>query len=263
MPTREPPARRPRDLLLVIGVATVVLGVAMVGLGSRLDVPTAHPVPSSHAAPARVRAPEPARDRHSAATAPPTGRAAPEPARCEAVIDPRTLVAMCTWRNDLGRDQHLALADMALWQRGYTRQGLVGLLEQYGVSSPPVASYVGRAELGTPPYHLGDPDADVPRTAAAPVAAQAPWPPPVVISAGNPPTADHRAEPTMTDDSRTRASDGAGFANADRLQGTIANGTSGENAARWRPLARWNDPRTALLRTAVWGRDREEPGANP
>jgi hypothetical protein len=144
MPTREPPARGPRDLL-VVGAATVVLGVAMVGLGLRLDVPGAHPVPPSHAAPARVGALQPARDRRPAATAPPTGRAAPEPASCGSAIAPRTSVATCTGRNDPGRDQRRELAIMALWQRGYTRERPVGSLEQYAPeewgSMPSVAPY--------------------------------------------------------------------------------------------------------------------------
>ena len=131
MPTREPPSRGHRDLLLGAGMATVVLGVAMVGMGLRLDVPVVHPVPISHVASAPVRALEPVRDGHAAATVPPTGRAAPAHAECEAAIAPQSFVAVCTERNDLGRDQRRDLAVMALWQRGYSRERPVESMEQY------------------------------------------------------------------------------------------------------------------------------------
>ena len=71
LPNREPTGQGANDLLLVLGVAAFVLGVAMVSQGVLLSQPAAHLVPTTHAALGRVERLVPAPDERPVATTPP------------------------------------------------------------------------------------------------------------------------------------------------------------------------------------------------
>jgi hypothetical protein len=117
MANRQPMAHRTNDVMLFLGVAAFVLGVAVVSQGVLWSGPAAHVVPTTPAAQGWVERAVPAWGEHPLAISPVADRVPPTPVISTA-SGGTPWIAICPPRRALECDLRLEFMELALQQRG-------------------------------------------------------------------------------------------------------------------------------------------------
>jgi hypothetical protein len=154
MPNRELTAHDATELLLVLGVAAFMLGVAMVSQGVLMSHMAAPVVPTTRIALGRVESLVPAQAEDPVATMPPADRVPPTPMMSTASRGRTRVVAACTQRLARECDLRLVLMDLALQQRGFSLGRPVAPSEQ---AVPAKYRALARAEASVAPAAASPP----------------------------------------------------------------------------------------------------------